>query len=212
MQNILRFSVSAFLGLVITCTLFILMLNLLSSSNTSHTSQNFDVAFSFVKDSVEIVPITPTVKPKLPEPQESSTAPAAPVLALSPADTPGVKMPQGTKAVDFENLISMKYIPNGSPDGVGIDQGLAGTMKSAIAPMYPQKPLLNKTEGWVKVLIQVNEFGLVDGVKVINAKPQRIFNNSAIKAVRKWKFYPKLENGEAIPFQVMQTIEYTIDE
>jgi len=212
MQNILRFSVSAFLGLIITCTLFILMLNLLSSSDTGHTSQNFDVAFSFIKEPVEIVPITPTVKPKLPEPQESSTAPAAPILTLSPADTPGVKMPQGTESVDFDDLISMNYVPNGRPDGTGFDEGLAGTMKSAIAPMYPQKLLLSKTEGWVKVLIQINEFGLVDGVKVISAKPKRVFDNSAIKAVKKWKFYPKLENGEAIPFQVMQTIEYTLDE
>jgi protein TonB len=71
---------------------------------------------------------------------------------------------------------------------------------------------MSKTEGSVTLLIEVNEFGQVSGARVIDAEPARVFNSAALKAVRKWAFHPKKIAGQGVPFQVTQTIEFTLDQ
>jgi protein TonB len=38
--------------------------------------------------------------------------------------------------------------------------------------------------------------GGVEDVKVIEAEPKRIFNREAIRALRKWKYRPKMVDGK----------------
>lgn len=211
MKQLLRFSVSGILGLIITATLFLGMLSLLSGKKSTINTDDLNINFSFVKDFKE-PEVKPEPKRKLPEQQEITQAPSMNRVATEPVDTPKVDLPDmGNTGKGF----SLAKIP-GVPDGVYGDEGLVkgepGGIKQAIPPMYPPKELAKKTEGWVKLLIQVNEFGAVSSAKVLQAKPRKAFNAAAIKAVRKWKFYPKMADGKAIPFQVTQTIEFNINE
>lgn len=211
MKQLLRFSVSGLFGLAITAALFIGMLSLLSGKKSHVNSEQVDINFSFVKDFQE-PEVKPDPKRELPEQQEVTQAPAMNPIALDPVDTPAVDLPDsGISGKDF-NIIKSIGIPGDGFGGGHLVQGDPGGIKSAVPPMYPPKELAKKTEGWVKILIEVNEFGTVSSAKVLQAKPARAFNAAAIKAVRKWKFHPKMINGQAVAFQVTQTIEFKLDQ
>ena len=95
-------------------------------------------------------------------------------------------------------------------EGANIDS--QGGVKAGIPPIYPPAAILKNAEGWVQVLISVNEMGLVSDVTVVKANPPRLFDNAAIKAVRKWSFYQKKVDDIAVPYQFSQTIEFKIDQ
>ncbi len=213
MNQFLRFSVSGLLGFFISAALFVGMLSLLKGRQNQVKSQDTQINFSFVK-AFEQAEVKPTPKRIKPEPQEVSQAPSMPSIAMDNPLTPVIDLPSRNQL--GHNLKIVKGMPmpglGGTYGGNGIGNNLSGTIKTAIAPMYPQKELIAKSEGWVKVLITINEFGSVSDVNVLQAKPARAFNAAAIKAVKKWKFHPKVEAGKAMPFQVTQTIEFKLDQ
>lgn len=213
MNQFLRFSVSGFLGLFITAALFIGMLTLLKGKPTQVKSQDSHINFSFVKvfDQAEVKPTPKRIKP---EQQAVSQAPTMPTIAVDNPLTPAIDLPTSNQLGKNLNIVKGIKMPGlgGGYGGNGIGNNLSGSIKSAIAPMYPQKELIAKTEGWVKVLITVNEFGGVSDVSVIQAKPVRVFNSATLKAVKKWKFHPKVEGDKAESFQVTQTIEFKLDQ
>jgi protein TonB len=65
-----------------------------------------------------------------------------------------------------------------------------------IEPKYPTQAARDGKEGWVQLSFTINELGGVDDVKVIAAEPKRIFNREAIRALRKWKYRPKIVDGK----------------
>jgi protein TonB len=210
MKKMIRFSLSGLVGLGITAGLFVGMLNLLNGDKPTFSNEATDIRFSFVK-AYEPLTIKDPIKPEKPEPQEISQAPAMPQMPSIEHELPVEGLPQdGTTGIKPNLLASIGLQGYGTPHGGTV--GKPGGVKTAIAPMYPQKPLLSKTEGWVKLLIQVNEFGQVSDARVIDAKPARVFNTAALKAVKKWTFYPQIENGKGVPFQVSQTIEFSLDQ
>jgi len=209
MKQIVRFSISGFLGLIITAALFIAMLNLLTPQKFQASQADTNINFSFVKDvkAPEEKPIKKIIKP---EQQQSKQTPAAPEMPMSSHSNSDLKIPTNFSVITGPNLLTQEKLNGINYSGLG-DGNQSGVLKAAIPPIYPQKPLLTKTEGWVKLLIDVNEFGRVNSASVLNAKPARVFNAAAIRAVKKWKFHPKKVDGKAIPFQVTQTIEFKLD-
>ncbi|MGJ8662163.1 MAG: TonB family protein [Marinicella sp.] len=210
MKQFLRFSVSGILGFLITATLFVGMLSLLKGKQSVISTQDLDLNFSFVKNYKE-----PVVKPPKehikPKQEKVVQPPTMPEMTLDTVDSPENLLPENASKGKNLNLLAEISMPGaGTHTGPMADN--PGTIKAAIAPMYPQQPLINKTEGWVKIKIDVNEFGLVSSATVIDAKPARVFNTAAIKAVKKWKFHPKTIDGKAVPFQATQTIEFKLDQ
>ena len=57
-----------------------------------------------------------------------------------------------------------------------------------VAPDYPERALINGIEGYVTVEFGVNAEGRVEQPRVIDAKPQRLFDQAALTAVRRWRF------------------------
>jgi len=45
---------------------------------------------------------------------------------------------------------------------------------------------------------------------VIKAEPASVFNDAALKAILKWKFKPKLVDGQAVERQATQEIEFKL--
>jgi protein TonB len=43
---------------------------------------------------------------------------------------------------------------------------------------------------------EINKIGGVENVQVINAEPKRVFDREARKALRKWKYKPKMVDGK----------------
>ena len=67
-----------------------------------------------------------------------------------------------------------------------------------VEPQYPLRAKERRIEGWVEVRFTINEAGGVEDVAVLKAHPPRIFDRSAVAAVQKWKYNPKVVNGVAV--------------
>jgi protein TonB len=80
-----------------------------------------------------------------------------------------------------------------------------------IAPQYPRKAALKGIEGWVKLEFTVLEDGSVVDPVVLDAKPGRIFNRAAIKAILRWKFRPRQVDGKPVKRRASQTIDFKLE-
>ena len=67
-----------------------------------------------------------------------------------------------------------------------------------IEPIYPTKARIKGIEGWVRVQFDITAAGVTRNIKILDSKPPRIFDKSAINAVRKWRQRPKIEDGKAV--------------
>ena len=79
-----------------------------------------------------------------------------------------------------------------------------------INPQYPRNELLAGVEGGVKVRFTVEPDGSVSSPKVVESKPPRVFDSSALRAIKKWKFKPKVVNGIAVSQDGTQIIEFKL--
>ena len=70
--------------------------------------------------------------------------------------------------------------------------------------------MLAGVEGWVKVIFTVEPDGSVSSPKVVESKPPRVFDSSALRAIKKWKFKPKVVNGIAVSQDGTQIIEFKL--
>jgi periplasmic protein TonB len=79
-----------------------------------------------------------------------------------------------------------------------------------IEPQYPREALMRGIEGWVQLRITINPDGSVSDAVVIAAEPPRIFNREATRAILRWKFRPRIVDGQAVSRQAEQIIEFRI--
>jgi len=63
---------------------------------------------------------------------------------------------------------------------------------------YPESAKAAGTEGWVKVRYDIDVEGNVLNAVVIAAEPQGVFDETALKTVKSWKFTPRRKDGRAV--------------
>jgi protein TonB len=80
-----------------------------------------------------------------------------------------------------------------------------------IPPLYPARALLRRTEGWVRLQLTIDADGLVADARVLDASPEGVFDQAAIKAVRRWRFEPSARGGRNASLQVTQKIEFKLE-
>jgi len=79
-----------------------------------------------------------------------------------------------------------------------------------VSPTYPRRAGIAKVEGFVTVEFMVDEVGHVVDPVVVEAKPPRTFNRSALDAISKWKFKPSLVNGQVVVRRATQTFDFKL--
>ncbi len=67
-----------------------------------------------------------------------------------------------------------------------------------VPPQYPERAMQRGIEGRVLVEFTISKSGSVKDARVIAYEPSKIFNKAALKAVRQWKYNPKIENGKPV--------------
>ena len=71
-----------------------------------------------------------------------------------------------------------------------------------VAPEYPKRAKRMGISGQVTVAFDISTDGKVQTPRVVEAKPEGVFDEAAVDAVSKWKFKPLPES---------QTVEITIE-
>ena len=67
-----------------------------------------------------------------------------------------------------------------------------------VNPQYPIRAAERGIEGWVEVEFTISAAGTVKDPVVLKAKPKSVFNRAALRAITKWKYNPKIEDGKAV--------------
>ena len=125
-------------------------------------------------------PDVPEEIPDLPEPDMSLDAPTGEGLNISrvEVDMGGLNNNASISASDSEMLPIV-----------------------TIQPQYPQRAASRGIEGWCLVSFTVTGQGTVDpdSIEVVDADPQNIFDSASRRAVSRFKFNPRVQDGEPVP-------------
>lgn len=74
-----------------------------------------------------------------------------------------------------------------------------------VAPIYPRRALERGIEGYVVLEYTVTKQGTVRDPVVVEAQPANIFNKAAIKSALRYKYKPRVENGEPVEVPNVRT-------
>ncbi|WP_395342145.1 energy transducer TonB [Ningiella sp. W23] len=186
----IRFIVSILLGAGVAFTLFVVMAKLVE--NTGEPGEKpppppiIDIVMNEPDDEAQTRVRTPPPPP--PPPQEP----------------PKVEMVEPDAADPNTDGFSLS-IPNVDTGGVGVNIGGIGDMMRdgdatpivRIDPKYPPDAARDGKEGWVLLSFTIDTLGGVKDVSVLDADPKRVFDREAKRALRKWKYRPKVVDGVA---------------
>ena len=184
-----RLTYAAPIALMITFGLFILMQSLISTGRYVLVDNQVYSPVGFIREKREqnlaiqqTKPIKPP-KPQLAPPQENISAGEEPQISLETFKLPSVPI-QSTMNID---------------SGFGIGTGEGDYLPIVrVAPQYPRRALINDVEGWVVVEFTVTPQGTVTNPRVVSEDPEGVFDEVAINAVLKFRYKPRVVNGEAI--------------
>jgi len=77
-----------------------------------------------------------------------------------------------------------------------------------VQPKYPMDALRVGAQGSVILQLSIGADGTVTDARVVAATPEGVFEESALSAVQKWKFRPKVVDGKPVPSSGLQVITY----
>jgi protein TonB len=80
-----------------------------------------------------------------------------------------------------------------------------------IEPTYPRDALMKGLEGWVRIKFTIMPDGSVSDPQVVAAEPRRVFDREAIRAILRWKFKPRIVDGQPVSREAEQTIDFNIN-
>ena len=207
----LRVPIAAMVALAVTFSLFLFMHKLISSGGGERAELDAISGIHF--GPVEIVDEIITRNRRKPQkPPPPKDPPPPPQLQIS-------KMDQRVQNVPRMNLPDLDLpLVGGEGMFIGnfqqVDRSAEGDIVPVVVirPMYPREAAISGTQGWVKVEFIITEVGTVKDPRVIDAKPPRVFNREAIRAILKWKFKPRVVDGIAVERRATQVIDFTLDE
>lgn len=192
----MRYLISFGLGIVIAMLLFALM-DRLVSGNDQAVAQGADIKFvDFVR--VKRDESTRTKERQVPEKPEPPKKPPPPQMSAQAQDTrpspPELNISMPNIGASFAG--TGPYL--GSPFS-GANTGDGDLIPIVqIEPQYPREALTNCVGGVVELRFTVLEDGSVENPTVVSANPPRMFNRSALRAILRWKFKPRIVDGRPV--------------
>jgi protein TonB len=87
----------------------------------------------------------------------------------------------------------------------------AGEPSLQIPPVYPPRAKRMGIEGEVTVEFTITADGSVEDAKIVEADPSRVFDRAVLRAIRRWKFAPRIVNGRAIERRARKQIVFKLE-
>ncbi|HSE12212.1 MAG TPA: energy transducer TonB [Rudaea sp.] len=138
----------------------------------------------------------------------AATATPAPAAAPPPAETAAAATPAPPKPAGTTGSAAPATATAAAP-ATGGETHAAEVLKTS-PPDYPPEAARKRQEGWVEVEFTVMPDGTVANAAVINANPARVFNSAALRAVERWTFKPRMDNGKPVEEKVRRRIEFKL--
>ena len=128
---------------------------------------------------IEVTPkVIPQVQPYVPPPDVPVPTLSEPVIAAVTPTPPPEPV-----------AIAPPVVAPPAPPKPAIRRGIVPLTR--VSPEYPQEAVRkNISEGNVIARLNIDEKGNVTDVKIVEAKPPRVFDREVIRALMQWKFQP----------------------
>ncbi|WP_077340748.1 energy transducer TonB [Pseudocolwellia agarivorans] len=131
---------------------------------------------------------------------------------------PPMEQPQMQQANPNADAVSTSFAANVQADtalggGLSLDTGDGDYLPIVkVAPIYPRRAQSRGIEGYVIVEFVVTKNGSVRDAKVVESKPESIFDQAAMDAALKFKYKPRVVDGVAMEVAGVQNkISFQID-
>lgn len=187
-QRMMKLSALSVFGIFATFSIFVVM-SKLATTTGSHAitkTEPFQVSIAEVKDDSD----ANKIKKTLPKP---------PVKPMPPERVPKTEISEDT------NILGSLLTPVVSAPSLNLNPSLNfGVQNNSARPMfqiqpkYPVKAARDGIEGWVSLSFSIDVLGNVYDINVIDAEPKRMFEQAARKALKRWRYQPKLVEGNAV--------------
>jgi protein TonB len=205
----MRLFVSALIGTVIAIALFLIMHSLISGDNQVDPDRDNALRIDFIQiDQDELENIRQRRKP--PKPKPPKKPPPPPKLNVDNQDRPMQEMPR----------IDMPRVSAGLASGGGpfLGSWSAGSPTAEgdvipivrIEPQYPRQALVEGLSGYVIIEFTIEADGSVSSPKILESKPRRVFDRSAVRAIYRWKFKPRIIDGKAVARRATQRLDFDL--
>lgn len=181
------------LGIVITLVLFFVMQAVIATDEARLDEGAKGKLLDFVRLEEDQELQTKQRKPKPPPPPDEPP-PDMPKPEFESAD---ISQGVDVGAVDVDVNLNVEG------GGFSSDGEYLPIVK--VNPQYPRRAQTRGIEGYVLLEYIVTKTGAVRDPVVIEAKPPGIFNRAAINAALKYKYKPKVVNGEPIDVAGVKT-------
>ena len=160
-------------------------------------------------------------------------APSAPRPVMEAEFVAPIEVPEGLQPEEGIDLGDEGGMPGGVEGGVpgGVLGGVVGGLPSApppatiapvrvgglvrvpkllnrVTPAYPEIAVAARTAAMLILEATVGADGRVQSVKVLRGQP--LFDQSAVDAVKQWRYRPLLLNGVPVPFIVTVTLSFNL--
>lgn len=188
--TIIRYVLSFFAALVVVFSLFWVMQYLVASADRTLDEDDAGHLLEFVRIKQDEA-ITPRkLKPKKPPPpEEPPPEPPPPALDNITPEAQAVAV----TAVSINTRIDL------SASGFGLSPSDGDYLPIVkVQPMYPRRALTRGIEGYVIVMFTVTRQGTTRDHVIVESKPRGIFDRAALRAATKFKYKPRIVDGQPI--------------
>ncbi|MCR8921341.1 TonB family protein [Dasania sp. GY-MA-18] len=140
--------------------------------------------------------------------------PEKPKPPIDPVDPPLAML----ETMPINAPIDGTTIPTDYEGGIDIDPSSNAMSGNAIsmmqvAPNYPERARRKGIEGYVDLVFDLSATGQTLNIRILDAQPRGYFEQASIRALKKWKYKPAMEDGVAIAISNMTTrISYSLDQ
>lgn len=183
---IARIAIAVGLGSLVTSGLLFFMQYMIATGEGALTDTQTFRAVDFVR--VERNEVVETKQEKPERPPEPERAPEVPSPQLSEGFDTQMSVSMAAPAIETN--------PAASSVGFGVSDGDYLPIVK-VAPVYPQRALSRRLEGYVLVEFAVTRTGAVKDVVVVESTAP-IFEKPAIEAALKFRYKPRVIDGESV--------------
>ncbi len=183
-----RYAAAGFVAFAVTSGLFYLMQALITKA-AGELKESAGSIVEFVRLKKDSEP--ELKKRQLPKKKKPEEPPPPPDLNLSRSNRPEAAL---------ENMIEigLDISMDGGPNlGLAVSDGDVVPVVR-VNPQYPPRAAERGTEGWVELRFTISASGTVQDAEVTNSHPGNVFDRAALKAVGRWKYNPKIEDGNPV--------------
>ena len=195
--SFMRVPVACVLALLISATMFWFLARLIQSpTDINEMTKAARIEFTRMRKDTEVEKKREEVRKA--ERERAAQVPVAPRLSVSNnASITAAPVQMVQPKIDASG-VKMNLTAGGS------DRGVAPLVR--VNPEYPRRALERGIEGWVHVRFTITTAGTVKDLVVVDSEPKGVFDEAATKAVQRWRYNPRVENGVAVERVGEQTL------